>query len=108
MRFDSEKVVKIRDAYAARHEPEAARVLATFFWAILMTFTVVICILVIGYGAWEFTRPLASGDGSSVTVGARKVLSRSDIQKVLEALEARAGLFEERRAAPIPVRDPSL
>jgi preprotein translocase subunit SecF len=106
MRFDIGVSVKIRDAYAARHEPEAQHVLANFYWAFLVILCALSLLSAVFYGAWEFTRPLAEESGSSVTVGVRKVLSRTDIQKVLEALDSRAGLFDERRTAPA-VRDPS-
>ena len=108
MRFDIGVTVKIRDAYAARHEPEAERVLATFYWAFLVTVFSLVVAGAVGLGVWEYLRPLtADGSGSTVSAGAHKALTKSDIQNVLEGLDARAQSFEARRTAPILVRDPS-
>ena len=108
MRFDLGVPVKIRDAYAARHEPEAERVLATFYWAFLVTLFSLCVVGALALGVWEFMRPLTGdGSGSSVNASGRKTLTKSDFQKVLEGLDARAKSFETRHTAPVLVRDPS-
>jgi len=106
MRFDYGVSVKIRDAYASRHEPEAARVLGEFVWAIQLILITLIVLSSIGYGIWEFIRPLDVPEDSGVG-SSRKGFVRSDLQKVLEGFDARAVRYEERRTAPVPIRDPS-
>lgn len=106
MRFDYGVTVRIRDAYASRHEPEAARVLGEFVWAIQLILITLIVLCSIGFGIWEFMRPLEVPE--DVGVGStRKGFVRSDLQKVLEGFDVRAQRYEERRTAPVPVRDPS-
>ena len=107
MRFDPQVAIKIRDAYAARHEPEAERVLGGIYWALLVSLLVCIVIGSIAFGIWEFTRPLEDTAETSVSVGSKKGLSRGDIQKTLEAFDARATRYENKRIAPIGVKDPS-
>lgn len=98
---------KLKDARAARHEPEARLLLARIYWAALIILLAVICVASIGYGVWEFTRPLGA-KASDVKVGTGKtVLQRVDLQGVLEGFDAWATRFEERRTAPVTARDPS-
>lgn len=107
MRFSTNFTVKIHDAYAARHEPEAARVLGEFAWvcmAGLLTLTLLGSIL---FGVREFLRPLSLEAESSVSVGARKGVTKVELVKILEAFDTRAKEYESRRTAPVPVKDPS-
>ncbi len=100
---------KWRNIRAARHEPEVRRTLARAYWTVLVIFFAFLCLASIGYGVWQFTRPLDTKE-SEVTVGTgspRSVLNRIDLQAVLEGFDARAVRFEERQSAPIPTRDPS-
>ena len=107
MRFDTNIQVKIRDAYRARHEPEAERILGQFYWAVLISFFAMSVVASIGYGVWEFMRPESAIPESSASLGAKKTLTRPDLQKVLEAFDQRATKYENRRIAPVLVRDPS-
>lgn len=107
MRFDTNLTIKIRDAYAARHEPEAARMLGEVAWMFMLVFLALTIVGGILYGAREFLRPLSAEVESSVSVGARKGVSRADLVKILEAFDARAKEYESRRTAPVPVKDPS-
>lgn len=107
MRFETGTTIQIRDAYAARHEPEGARVLGEFFWALLILLLALMVSGGIGFGIWEFTRPLTQDVESSVSVGARKSVTRSELQKILEGFGARAEKYEKRRTAPVGVKDPS-
>jgi hypothetical protein len=107
MRFDTNFTVKIRDAYAARHEPEAARVLGEFAWVFMVGLLALSVTLGIAYGVREFLRPLSEEVESSVSVGARKGVTKVELVKLLEAFDARAREYESRRTAPVPVKDPS-
>lgn len=107
MRFQTETTVKIKDAFAARHEPEAVRVLGEFFWAFLVCLLVLITIGSIAFGIREFLKPLSEEVESSVSAGARKGVTRAELVKILEAFDVRAKDYDARRTAPVPVRDPS-
>ena len=104
MRFDNKLPVRLQDAYAARHEPEAERVLARAFWAFCTSLFLVSLVVSVAYGAWEFSRmPRASDDGC---VRGQAGFTRAQIQRLLETFDARAETFDERLRMP-PVRDPS-
>lgn len=105
MRFDFGVAVKLKDAYRAQHEPEAQRVLAGFVWSALMVLLMVSLALSVGFGVWQFLQPLPPVAESVST--ARKVFTKSDLQKILDAFESRAREYDARRSAPSPVKDPS-
>ena len=100
--------MRLRDVLSSRHEPEAERLLASGYWSLLIILLVCMIVGGIGFGAWEFTRPLVAPMESEVTVGSAKApLNRADLQKVIEGFDGRAERFEQRRAQPVTVRDPS-
>ncbi len=107
MRFDPHIPVKIKDAYSSRHEPEAAHRLGEWYWMFLMTLLALIVIGGVAFGVWEFITPLTIETAESVSVGQRKGVTKTDIVKVLDGFETRADKYEERRVAPVPVKDPS-
>ncbi len=99
--------MSIREAYRARHEPEAQRLLGTFYWTMLIFFLALFVMGGVGYGVWEFKRPLTEGAEESVSVGTKKVITKIEIEKMLQAFEARATMYESRLKAPSPIKDPS-
>lgn len=107
MRFQTDVTVKIKDAFAARHEPEAARVLGEFFWAFLVCLLVLIAVGSIAFGTREFLKPLSEEVESSVSASARKGVTRAELVKLLEAFDERAKEYDARRTAPVSVKDPS-
>ncbi len=107
MRFDTDVSIKIRDAYASRHEPEAAHYLAGFFWTFMVMVTFVVMFSGVAYGAWEFLQPLRPSAAESVSVPQKKVFSTSELQKMLETLGNRAQQYQNAKIAPVPVKDPS-
>ncbi len=106
MRFDTTVTIKLKDAFAARSEPEAVRILATFYWAVLIMFLVAVALVSIVVGFEELMTPLTQAPVSSVA-GTRKSLSRDDIVNVLHGFEARGKSYEVRKSAPLSVHDPS-
>lgn len=107
MRFGTNFTVKIKDAYAARHEPEAARALGEFAWVFMVVLLGLTLLGSILFGARAFFRPLSHKVESSVSVGVRKGVTKVELVKILEAFDARAKEYESRRTAPVPVKDPS-
>ncbi len=104
MRFDTKLPVRLRDAYARRHEPEAEHVLARAFWAFCTSLFLVAFVAGVIYGAWEFSRMPRPSDGGNVR--GQTGFTRAQIQGLLDAFDARAETFNARLGAP-PARDPS-
>ena len=101
----NQRAMKLREAFGARHEPEARTLLARAYWSFLIILFASMAVAAVVYGAWEFTRPLEAK--SDIVVGTPKTtLNRADLQKVLDGFDARADRFEERRRVPAS-RDPS-
>lgn len=106
MRFDTDIQVKLKDAYAARHEPEAIRLLARAYWAFLILGLALTVVIVISYGVWEFFRMPTIDVGTS-GMRPQTAFTRAQLQELLEKFDARAERFEGRMTAPVPVKDPS-
>lgn len=98
--------MKVRDAYVARHEPEAVRLLARIYWAFLITMFAFVTSTTIVFGVWEFFRMPSINAGLS-GVRPQTAFTKVQLQEFLEKFDARAAAFEERMTAPVPVRDPS-
>jgi hypothetical protein len=106
MRFDTDIQVKLRDAYAARHEPEAIRILARIYWAFLIVLFSIVVITAVAYGVWEFFRTPTPDAGLS-GVRPQTAFTRAQLQELLEKFDARAEKFEEHMTAPVGAKDPS-
>lgn len=104
MRFDTKLPVRLRDAYSARHEPEAQRVMARAVWAFCAVIFFISLVAGVVYGAWEFTR-IPHGKEES-TVRAQTGFTRAQIEGLLKTFDTRAEEFESRVRTPA-VRDPS-
>jgi hypothetical protein len=106
MRFDPSIQIKVRDAYAARHEPEAQRILAQAYWAFLIVVFILSIVVTISFGIWEFFRMPVADEGAS-GVRPQVAFTKAQLQGILEKFDARADQFQERMTAPVTVRDPS-
>lgn len=106
MRFDAAIKVKVRDAYAARHEPEAQRVLAQTYWAFLIVGFALSVGVAISFGMFEFWR-MPSTDESLSGVSPQAAFTKTQLEELLLKFDARSNVFQERLTAPVTVRDPS-
>lgn len=106
MRFDANIQVKLKDAYAARHEPEAMRFLARVYWAFLIVTLALIVVLSIAYGVWEFMQA-PQRDESASGLHAQQVFTRTQLETVLDGFDARAARFQARMTVPVSAKDPS-
>lgn len=106
MRFDTSLQIKIRDAYAARHEPEALRILARTYWAFLIVGFILTVLIAISFGVWEFFR-MPTTDESLSRVRPQTAFTKAQLQGLLDKFDARATKFQERMTAPVQTRDPS-
>ena len=107
MRFDTQVSIRIKDAYAARAEPEAARFLGSVYWASLIIFFALVVVASVAFGLSEFMQPLSSTSDTIVGAGSKKTLTKSDLGKTLDGFDARATMYNSRKVAPVLVRDPS-
>ncbi len=104
MQFNTKLPMRLRDAYASRHEPEAQRVIARATWALCAVIFFIALVASVVYGAWEFTRiPRGSDEG---TVRAQTGFTRAQIETLLNTFDVRAEQFEARLRTP-PAQDPS-
>lgn len=106
MRFHTNFQMNVRDALAARHEPEAQYFLASIYWNALVTTFVGIVIVSLGFGAWEFFWTPMSTE-TVVNARPQAVFTRVQLQQTLEGFDARAERFDERMLVPISGKDPS-
>lgn len=106
MRFDTNIQVKVRDAYAARHEPEAARALARIYWASMITLFSCAATLSILYGAWEFFRSPVQ-DANTITVRPQVAFTKAQLDGTLKGFDGRADRFQQKLTEPITAKDPS-
>ncbi len=97
--------VRIRDAFAARHEPEAIRFLARIYWTVLIVVCAIVSVCAIAYGVWEFFRLPRLAENANMR--AQPAFTKADVQSLLKAYEARGTKFETRLRETIPVKDPS-
>ena len=106
MRFDTAIKVRIRDAYAARHEPEATRVLARIYWTVIVVLLALVVAASIIYGAWEFFQTPVQ-DENALNVHPQAIFTRAQLQGILDGFDARSERFELRMTAPAAAKDPS-
>lgn len=107
MQLQNEVTMKIKDAFASRHEPESAKVLGEVFWVFLVSILILATVGGIAVGVREFLTPHTQVEEESVSVGSRKTITKTEIVKILEMFDVRAQEYETRRVAPVSARDPS-
>lgn len=106
MRLDTHIQMKIKDAYTSRHEPEAARVLARMYWAIIITIFAVTASVSVAYGVWEFFRG-PTADATDLGVRPQVLFTKVQLESTLKGFDDRAARFQSRLTAPVPIKDPS-
>ena len=85
---------RLREAYANRHEPERAYVLASAYWRILLCIAAFIIFLSVCYGLWKIVSLVdVFGEEAQVLTPGRGALTPR-----LEALDATIAGFEDRQA----------
>lgn len=106
MRFDTHIPVRLKDAFAARHEPEAHAILARVYWTVCISFGFICVLGSVAYGAWEFSQNKIQ-DGTLIDVHPQIQVSKAQLQGVLKKFEERRARFEERLQAPVSIKDPA-
>ncbi|OGG72828.1 hypothetical protein A3A38_02565 [Candidatus Kaiserbacteria bacterium RIFCSPLOWO2_01_FULL_53_17] len=106
MRFETDFQMKVRDALAARDEPEAQHLLASVYWSMLVSLFAIIVAASVAYGLWEFVWAPAD-DEMIVSARPQAAFTRTELQKTLQGFDERQERFDERMVAPVSVKDPS-
>ncbi len=102
---------RIRTAYAYRHEPEYLRLVATYFWRMLLCIGVIIIAGAVWYGAFQLFSVLEDvGNRSAKAYSSgteTSILDRAKLQATLDIFAERRAQYESLKANPSTVADPS-
>ena len=109
MKSSTDILNKIRDAYAARYEPEGLRPLSDIYWRglLLLAFLVLVCVFL--YGTWGLVRVLNGlSAGADTSAPPPPPLSRAALSKTIRDFELRRAQFETLQTNPsATIPDPS-
>jgi hypothetical protein len=107
MDFFNNKFAYLRELYTARHDPENARVLAEFYWHLILVAAFATVTLIIAGGIWQFVRVIDVLHMQPTTTVRPNVLDRAKLRATLSAWEARTQEFQALKGTPPNVADPS-
>ncbi|MDO8521702.1 MAG: hypothetical protein Q7S08_00230 [bacterium] len=101
--------ISIRDAYAHKHRPECVRVLADFYWRVLLSIALVILLLSLGYGILELSAVIGEGAVAQKTdvIQPAPKLNKTQLQNTLNAFVEREARFNALKTAAQRIADPS-
>jgi len=100
--------INIRNAYMYRHRPECVRVLADFYWRILLSLALVIALLSLVYGIHILSGVNESGLSqlTSIILPVPK-FNKTQLQNTLTTFKDRESKFNYLKTAPQKIPDPS-
>ncbi|MDO8552538.1 MAG: hypothetical protein Q7S01_03330 [bacterium] len=106
-----QETIGIREAYMYRHSPECMRVLADFFWRILLSAAFAVLLFSLSFGMIELSSVIgesgsALSQSSSIIQPAPK-LSRTQLQNTLNAYSEREDRFNGLKTGAKKISDPS-
>jgi len=110
MRLITNMWAHTRDLWGYRHEPERLRILADFYWRVLLVLAVSIVVGAALYGGMKLLTALGSGEGEitlSPSGGGGAVLNRADLQATLEGFATRQAQYEFLKKNAPKIADPS-
>jgi hypothetical protein len=109
MKFNIDILIRLRDIYANRREPESLRAFADIYWRTVIVCAFVLVVLAIAYGTWDLSQVLSDlGQTPDTTPAPTSALSRSVLKSTVQVFDARQGQFDEFKVnPPAPVPDPS-
>lgn len=103
--------IGIREAYAYRHEPECTRMLADFYWRILMSVALAILFLSLVYGVIKLSAVIEENDKifaqSINTTQPAPKLNKTQLQDTLTAFREREDRFNALKSGAQKIPDPS-
>ena len=99
------------DAYMHRHRPECARVLADFYWRVLLSASLGILIIAVGYGTSKLSSVIGESESalsqSAGTVQPAATLNKTQLQSTLSAFSEREEMFNSLKTGAQRISDPS-
>ena len=109
MKFLNNILARLRDAYAARYEPEGLRPLADTYWRSVLAIAFVVAVLAVLYGVWDLADVLNGLSASAdAPVTPAPALDRSKLEATLNGFQARDTQFNSLETNPSQViSDPS-
>ena len=111
MKFKIDTWTRIRTAYAYRHEPEYLRLLASYFWSMLLWTGTVIIAAVIVYGIFQLFSVFEDAGNRSTKTSAvgteAPILDRAQLQATLKTFIERQAQYELLRTSSPNIADPS-
>lgn len=97
-----------REALANRDEPEYIRALAVVYWRVLLLAAALIFVLCAVWGFLQLRHVLAAIDTLSETAAQSKApFNRKDVDDIASGLAKRQDRYQEIRATPPVMADPS-
>lgn len=101
--------IGIREAYAQKHRPECVRVLADFYWRVLLSSAVLMVLIFTAYGVRQAYSVIGGGAAARVPVVTQPVphLNKAKLQDALTAFGEREVRFNALKTAPQKIADPS-
>lgn len=111
MKFKIDTWTRIRTAYSYRHEPEYLRLLASYFWNMLLWMATIITACVVLYGSFQLTSVFEDTGNRSAKAPAvgteAPILDRAQLQATLNTFTERQARYESLKANPPAIADPS-
>jgi hypothetical protein len=99
---------RVKEMYAARHEPENLRPLAESFWRMLLMIALLLMVGAAVFGVWKFIAVVhVIGAANGAPSSSRAALDRNRLDRFLSDLNARRASFEAAANAGISTPDPS-
>lgn len=99
------------DAYVHRHRPECVRVLADFYWRVLLSVSLGILLIAVGYGTAKLSSVIGESDSvlsqSAGTTQPVANLSKAQLQDTLAAFSEREARFNALKTAAQKISDPA-
>ena len=110
MEFITKPLQNVRVAYANRHEPECARMLANMYWKLLLVLAALIGVAAISYGLWQ-TVSVVDGVAEEVSPiagrAASSLLDTAKLEIILENFSERGEQYTVLQNNPVQIADPS-
>lgn len=103
------EITRLRDMFAARHEPENMKPMAEVLWRTLLISACVFACVFFFHGLWVFWGVIENLNSSYTTAQSSPspTINRMKLQEVLSAYETRESDFEAIRINAPSVSDPS-
>ena len=96
--------------YQNRHEPESLRILADYYWRLLLIVCTMLAVAAVAYGVWELydvDRVLTSAPSTSVTSAEHLPFDRAQLQVVVDGFARRHALYQLYSSQAPSIADPS-